>query len=229
MNYYQILQISQTATQLQIKQAYRRLAKEFHPDTQTVNANHEQIILINAAYEILNDVKKRRNYDQELLGKSDKFLHKRQEKSKAAQEYYRQHCQPQKKIDLDEFRWIQDVYLPINRFLTLILNPLEREIDSLSADPFDDRLMLVFENYLQNCCHYFEQARQILMSKPNPSQYADLAANIYYCLNTISDGIEDLQRFTQCYDDYYLHTGKELFRRAEQLKIETQYTAKKLI
>lgn len=228
MNYYQILQINQQATQEEIKQAYRRLAKQFHPDSQTKKSNHEQIVLINAAYEILSETRKRSLYDQELFGESNVFIKRRQQKSQTASNYYSQSRQNRKQVQDDEFSWIKEVYLPVNRFLNLILMPLQIEINYLSADPFDDRLMLVFNKYLNNCINYFEQARNILMSKPNPSKYANLAANLYYCLNHISDGIEELQRFTQTYDEYYLHIGKELFNLAENLKIESQHIANKL-
>ena len=220
MNYYQILQVSQTATQQEIKQAYRRLAKQFHPDSQTGTANHEQIILINAAYEVLSDSQTRRTYDQQLSGKFHHAFHQRQQRSAAAQEYYQQSRQQQRKTEFAQFRWMQDVYLPLKTLISRILNPLEQEIESLSADPFDDRLMFVFENYLQTCRSYFEQAKLTLISQPNPSNYAGIAANLYYCLNHISDGLEELERFTQTYDDYYLRTGKELFNLAHRLNIK---------
>jgi molecular chaperone DnaJ len=227
VNYYQILQIKQTATQLEIKQAYRRLAKQFHPDSQTDNANHEKIILLNAAYEILSDARNRRVYDQELSGKSAQFLKRRKEKSQAANKYYTQTRQQQQKVNLDELAWVEEVYFPINRFLNLILTPLTLQIDCLSGDPFDDQLMSVFSKYIRNCTDYFEQARLTLISQPNPRKYATIAANLDYCLSHISDGLEELQRFTQTYDYAYLHTGKELFNLAEQLKIESQHTVHK--
>jgi len=63
-NYYQILGISKTATDKEIKQAYRRLAKQYHPDT-----NHEanaeiRFKEINEAHEVLSDKEKRQMYDQ---------------------------------------------------------------------------------------------------------------------------------------------------------------------
>ncbi|MDB9505259.1 J domain-containing protein [Spirulina major CS-329] len=56
-NHYQILQISADATATEVKQAYRRLAKQFHPDSQNNTASHEQIVALNAAY--LNNAKMR--------------------------------------------------------------------------------------------------------------------------------------------------------------------------
>lgn len=62
-NYYTILGISKTASQEEIKKAYRILAFKYHPDTNPRLVASDQIKLINEAYAILGDVKKRRNYD----------------------------------------------------------------------------------------------------------------------------------------------------------------------
>ncbi|MDR9404851.1 MAG: DnaJ domain-containing protein, partial [Halothece sp. Uz-M2-17] len=53
-DHYQTLGLTPEASQNEIKQAYRRLAKEYHPDRSTKNNSHEKIIAINAAYEVLS-------------------------------------------------------------------------------------------------------------------------------------------------------------------------------
>ncbi|MGL5509507.1 MAG: J domain-containing protein, partial [Microcoleaceae cyanobacterium] len=65
-NHYQILKVNSNATPAQIKQAYRRLVKIFHPDSNQNTADLEEIIKINAAYEILGDPQKRSSYDQKF-------------------------------------------------------------------------------------------------------------------------------------------------------------------
>ncbi len=52
-NYYQILQIPETAKIQEIKSAYRRLAKKFHPDLNKSPDAHNTFILVNEAYEFL--------------------------------------------------------------------------------------------------------------------------------------------------------------------------------
>ena len=52
-NYYQILQIPETAKIQEIKAAYRRLAKKFHPDLNKSPDAHNNFIMVNEAYEFL--------------------------------------------------------------------------------------------------------------------------------------------------------------------------------
>jgi molecular chaperone DnaJ len=63
--YYAILGVSERATQLEIKKAYRRLARKYHPDRNGNGAHGEDMIKrINAAYEVLSDHHKRAQYDE---------------------------------------------------------------------------------------------------------------------------------------------------------------------
>ncbi|NEP54662.1 MAG: J domain-containing protein, partial [Moorea sp. SIO3C2] len=68
-NYYKTLELSETATQADIKRAYRRLAKQYHPDSRSQGKDdHEQIAQINAAYEVLGDPAERKRYDAQRDG-----------------------------------------------------------------------------------------------------------------------------------------------------------------
>jgi molecular chaperone DnaJ len=222
VNHYQILQVNPQATQQQIKQSYRRLAKQFHPDSQRETQNSDRIIALNAAYEVLGNSNSRRLYDrQQQLGQTNDFFVSRQERNAAAQrQYQRQRASTTPEVSYQQ--WLQEVYFPIHRLAIAILEPLKSEIDHLSADPFDDSLMSDFEEYLDTCDGYWQQAQQKLASQPNPAQLAGVAANIYYCLNHIGDGIKELKWFTMNYNDRYLHTGQEIFRIAGKLHAQAQ-------
>lgn len=233
MNYYRTLQISAQASTKEIKLAYRKLAKLYHPDTkatadkssaQVAAPSNEEIITINAAYEILSNPQSRRQYDQSLqLGTTYESLCERQARTaKASQAYSSRRRQESKRQTLSYQEWIQVVYLPSDRSIQEIIQPLEIEIENLSADPFDDELLGDFQIYLEDCCHHLQLAKQRFAIYPNPPQLANVAANFYYCLNHLEDGIKELEYFVLNYDEHYLHTGQELFRIASGLRYEAE-------
>jgi curved DNA-binding protein len=65
IDYYKILGIDKTSTQKEIKSAYRKLARKFHPDLNPNDKNAKKNFQeINEANEVLSDPEKRKKYDQ---------------------------------------------------------------------------------------------------------------------------------------------------------------------
>ncbi len=63
-DYYEILGIDRNATKEEIKKAYRRLSKKYHPDVSDDPDAAEKFKEVTEAYEVLSDDKKRANYDR---------------------------------------------------------------------------------------------------------------------------------------------------------------------
>jgi curved DNA-binding protein CbpA len=65
--YYAVLGVSEHASYQEIKRAYRRLARKYHPDRNGSNVSVDMTKRINAAFEVLSDKDKREQYDKANL------------------------------------------------------------------------------------------------------------------------------------------------------------------
>jgi DnaJ-class molecular chaperone len=63
-DYYEILGLPRTASQDEIKQAFRKLARQLHPDVNSESDAEEKFKEINEAYSVLSDADKRARYDR---------------------------------------------------------------------------------------------------------------------------------------------------------------------
>src|SRR6476469_8441698 len=61
-DYYKVLGVSETATESEIRRAYRKLAKQHHPDANP--GSEDRFKEISAAYDVLSDADKRTSYDE---------------------------------------------------------------------------------------------------------------------------------------------------------------------
>jgi curved DNA-binding protein len=63
-DYYKILGVARTASADEIKRAYRKLARQYHPDKNKAKGSEDKFKEVNEANEVLSDAKKRQAYDQ---------------------------------------------------------------------------------------------------------------------------------------------------------------------
>src|SRR5437762_12001768 len=61
-DYYKALGVSQSASDKEVKAAYRKLSKQYHPDAN--KGSEERFKEISAAYDVLGDTAKRKEYDE---------------------------------------------------------------------------------------------------------------------------------------------------------------------
>src|SRR5512141_3340785 len=82
-DYYSTLGVAKAATAKEIKQAYRKLARKFHPDVNPGDKSAEaKFKEINEAYEVLGDPDKRRKYDE--LGANWRMYEQAQQQGQGA-------------------------------------------------------------------------------------------------------------------------------------------------
>jgi molecular chaperone DnaJ len=216
--HYETLEVAPTATQEQIRAAYRRLAKLHHPDT-GAQAGHQRMVHLNEAYEVLSQPDRRRSYDRELAGRggvAHQTVPPRSATVRVASE------------EEEVLRWLKEVYQPVNGALNRILKPFRRQLDELSYDPYDDALMADFQAYLERSRRLYTEARRTFVSRPNPSGVARVAEFLFHCLNHLGDALDELHYFTLNYDDRQLHVGHELLRRVAELRRQATEAASRI-
>ena len=197
---YQILKVHPSEKLEEIKKAYRKLVKIHHPDK---GGNAAVMLEVNSAWEIL----KKKHKDLNLNKVNNSKLY-------TQNEYKRETNNHSKPEDLK--KWFQNVYIPIDKLLGQIINPLGSKIRDLSADPYDEILMDSFCLYLEQSKNKITKIKEIYTSFACPSIIRDFSLDLYHCLSHVEDGINELERYTMGYVDNYLHDGKAMIAIAKK-------------
>ncbi|RAW02214.1 J domain-containing protein [Pseudochryseolinea flava] len=126
MNPYAILGVSSNASAHEIKSAYRRLVKQYHPDRQTSDASHDQIAAINHAYDILSDPIRRAQYDR---GFSTIFIEQPEDPVEVYKREFKRKRFENDKREREEklarrtriYRIVRWIHMPITAFMVALL------------------------------------------------------------------------------------------------------------
>ena len=197
---YQILRVHPSAKLEEIKKAYRKLVKIHHPDK---GGDSAVMLEINSAWEILKKKHKDLNFNKVNNSK----VYNQNEYKRKSNNYSNSE---------DIKKWFQNIYLPIDKLLGQIMNPLISKIRDLSADPYDQILMDSFCLYLEESKKKITKIKKIYTSFASPSIIRDFSLNLYHCLSHVEDGINELDRYTMGYVDNYLHDGKAMIAIAKK-------------
>ena len=197
---YQILKVHPSAKLEEIKKAYRKLVKIHHPDK---GGDSAVMLEINSAWEILKKKHKDLNFNKVNNSK----VYNQNEYKRESNNYSNSE---------DIKKWFQNIYLPIDKLLGQIMNPLISKIKDLSADPYDQILMDSFCLYLEESKEKITKIKKIYTSFASPSIIRDFSLNLYHCLSHVEDGINELERYTLGYVDNYLHDGKAMIAIAKK-------------
>ena len=197
---YQILKVHPSAKLEEIKKAYRKLVKIHHPDK---GGDSAVMLEVNSAWEIL----KKKHKDLNLNKVNNSKVYNQNEYKRETKNYSKSE---------DIKKWFQSIYLPIDKLLGQIINPLGSKIRDLSADPYDEILMDSFCLYLEQSKNKITKIKEIYTSFACPSIIRDFSLDLYHCLSHVEDGINELERFTMGYVDNYLHDGKAMIAIAKK-------------
>ena len=197
---YQILKVHPSAKLEEIKKAYRKLVKIHHPDK---GGDSAVMLEVNSAWEIL----KKKHKDLNLNKVNNSKVYNQNEYKRETNNYSKSE---------DIKKWFQNIYLPIDKLLGQIINPLGSKIRDLSADPYDQILMDSFCLYLEESKNKITKIKKIYTSFASPSIIRDFSLDLYHCLSHVEDGINELERYTMGYVDNYLHDGKAMIAIAKK-------------
>ena len=210
-NLYEELGLKKNATKSEIKSSYRSLVKQHHPDA---GGEKERFLAIQNAWETLNDPIKKEKYDRKIFSSNSSF--------DSFNENWEEKFNSKKNNSLIKDKevenWIQEIYTPINRLISQIINPLNNELKELSADPYDDQLMENFCSYISRSQNKIEKVDKIYNKKLIPKSISALGLDLYHCFSQVKDALSEFDRYTQGYVDNYLFDGKEMIKEAKRIQ-----------
>ena len=217
--FYQMLGLQPEVTSLEIKRAYRRLAKSHHPDIEfSERPAHEHsqatefMARLNEAYETLIDKSKRDAYDHQIglngrsHGKRGAFFE--MDDGESLELYLRQNFHPGRQS------------------IVRVLKKYNQELRDLSLDIYDDQLVQAFERYADEVEDTLRKASNALSDKPVPSSLRAAVQMMRYSIAQAVDGLEEMRRFCQNYDYNHLHMAGNLFREATNLSRKAMQLSK---
>lgn len=208
--HYQLLGVDPKVEAAEIKQAYRRLVKAQHPDLHhhrkeeaDLDSANEEMRLLNEAYKTLMDAATRARYDvtiglRRATAAAGKVL------ANAGDED-------------DPERYLRVVFHPCRQSIVRVFSMYKKQIRTLSADLYDERLLEDFGAYVDKVEQTLRKASRSLSDQPAPSSLHGAEQMMRYAISQAADGMEELRHFCTNLDYNHLSMAENLFKIASDL------------
>lgn len=152
-DYYRILGLNSSATALEVRRAYRVLARRYHPDVNPGKVSEEKFKDIAQAYETLSDIDKRRTYDIQYESaqrdKVDPRIKNYQREQRAREQFFRSHTQPSARSERNrpqsEKNFAFDLRSMAGKVTRAVSSTIEDLIKNKSARPNGPREISIIE------------------------------------------------------------------------------------
>lgn len=207
--HYQILGVASNVSSEEIKRAYRKLAKEQHPDamdghheSEEKRAATEEMMAINEAYATLMDEAKRAKYDIRIGVAKITFV---------------KPVFTSLDEDQERERFLQKVFYPARTNMVRVLNSYKKHLKDLSADPYDDELLESFQKYVDKIESTLRTGADAFSSTATPRSLEAAVTMMRYAIAQAADGLEELRYFCGNYDYNHLSMAENLFKIAFDL------------
>ena len=199
-NYYAVLGLTNNVSLTDIKRAYRKLAKIYHPDiasndkSKTIHFNDFMSVL-NEAYAVLSDSVKRTEYDQFILRNPSPV---RYANNYLNEEKYREY-------------YLKQILLKARNKCRTIILKYNKELNLLSFDLYDEELISNFEKYVTELENTLIYSSNLMSSFPCPHSLEPSALMMRQSIAQASDALDEIKRFSLNYDYNHLLMAKNLF------------------
>jgi curved DNA-binding protein CbpA len=211
LNYYHILGISKTATNDEIKNAFRKLALKYHPDRNKEIESHKRFIEISEAKELLLDSEKRNVYDYEYFD-GESFKEKTESYSDDYSESYQDFSQSYYEENTDE-----------------LIDDDGNNFEELS-DKIRERVCKTLDMFFEIICVFCSKIIKFDLTKEHNSHFIkDTITDYYFSIHDCFAEIGSLTRTDYVFDYEYIIDEDKIEPFFHQKSHELKYFEKKIL
>lgn len=203
-NYYEILGVALDASTDDIRRAFRRRAKERHPDTHS--GAEAAMVLLNQAYETLRDPSRREAYNAEL---------------RPARPLPQRPIKPDLGV-VDPLVFLSWVFQPLDDRMRGTLSALDAAIEELAYDLYDDAYLARFGETLEGAITHVNRSIRELDRSDWPAPWSSSLILYSQGLRQVEDALEDFETFLQNFDEDLIVQGRSIIAGASELLSEAR-------